>query len=74
MKSTLIIMLALPLLAAPPALTGKRRAALAGSKVIEKAERAKSGKKGATNEWETARTFPLMFNTRPSTNRKGRKP
>lgn len=74
MKSALIILLALPLLAAPPTLTGKRRATITGAKVIEKAERAKSGKKGATNEWETARTFPLMFNTRPSPNRKGRKP
>lgn len=46
---------------APPALTGKRRAEIAGAKMVQKVERKKTGKKGSTNEWETVRSFPLMF-------------
>jgi hypothetical protein len=63
MRTIALILLALPLLAAPPALTGKRRADMAGSKVVEKVERKRTGKKGSTNEWESARSFLLMFST-----------
>jgi hypothetical protein len=55
-----------------PALTGKRRAEFQGSKIIEKAERKKTGKKGATNEWESARSFPIMF-ARPTLIKKPKK-
>lgn len=58
--------------AAPPALTGKRRAEIAGAKVVQKVERRRSGKKGSTNEWETARSFPLMFDVRANTKGKGK--
>lgn len=63
MRIVLLLLLAFAAHAAPPApaLTGKRRAEIAQGKIVEKVERKKNGKKGSTNEWETARTFPLMF-------------
>lgn len=67
MKALILSMLVLSASGAQtsqPALTGKRRAEIVGAKLIEKAERKKSGKKGSTNEWENARSFPLMFDTK----------
>jgi len=64
MKAIVLVMLVLSTSfaqTAQPALTGKRRAQITGAKLVQKVERKKSGKKGSTNEWETARSFPLMF-------------
>jgi hypothetical protein len=46
---------------AQPELTGRRKAEISDKNLIEKVERKRSGKKGSTNEWQTARSFPLMF-------------
>lgn len=67
MKALILSMLVLSASGAQtsqPALTGKRRAEIAQNRVTQKVERKRTGKKGSTNEWETARSFPLMFDTK----------